>query len=88
MLERGALEPSQSPPMQVVGKVIGFQAINSGQALILGSDALERFKHRIRKVIPRAKGVSLETTIAELAPYIRVGVAISASAKRPLCWIT
>jgi|SRR5215469_9085577 len=29
---------SQSSPMQVDGKVIGFQAINSGQALVLGSD--------------------------------------------------
>jgi RNA-directed DNA polymerase len=33
--------------------------------------ALERFKHRIREVTLRAKGVSLETTIAELAPYLR-----------------
>jgi RNA-directed DNA polymerase len=33
--------------------------------------ALERFKHRIREVTRRAKGVSMETTIAELAPYLR-----------------
>src|SRR5437867_3550530 len=33
--------------------------------------ALERFKHRIREVTLRAKGVSMETTIAELAPYLR-----------------
>src|ERR1700716_1839297 len=33
--------------------------------------ALERFKHRIRDVTRRAKGVSMETTIAELAPYLR-----------------
>jgi len=33
--------------------------------------ALERFKHRIREVTLRAKGVSLETTIAELASYLR-----------------
>src|SRR6266481_2124604 len=30
-----------------------------------------RFKHRIREVTLRAKGVSLETTIAELASYLR-----------------
>src|SRR5437667_1247637 len=33
--------------------------------------ALERFKHRIREVTIRAKGVSLEATIAELASYLR-----------------
>ena len=33
--------------------------------------ALERFKYRIREVTYRAKGVSMETTIAELAPYLR-----------------
>jgi len=33
--------------------------------------ALERFKHRIREVTRRAKGVSMETTIAELTPYLR-----------------
>ncbi len=33
--------------------------------------ALERFKGRIREITRRAKGVSIETTIAELAPYMR-----------------
>src|SRR6266702_389218 len=33
--------------------------------------ALERFQHRIRETTRRAKGVSMETTIAELAPYLR-----------------
>ena len=33
--------------------------------------ALARFKHRIRDTTLRTKGVSLETTIAELAPYMR-----------------
>jgi hypothetical protein len=38
---------------------------------IIASKALERFKHRIRDTTRRAKGVSIETTIAELAPYLR-----------------
>ena len=38
---------------------------------IIAPKALERFKHRIRDVTRRAKGVSMETTIAELAPYLR-----------------
>jgi RNA-directed DNA polymerase len=33
--------------------------------------ALDRFKARVRDITRRAKGVSLETTIAELAPYMR-----------------
>jgi len=33
--------------------------------------ALERFKQRIREITRRAKGVSMETTMEELAPYMR-----------------
>jgi RNA-directed DNA polymerase len=33
--------------------------------------ALERFKQRIQDITRRAKGVSMETTMAELAPYLR-----------------
>src|SRR5438270_8256480 len=38
---------------------------------IIAPKALERFKARIRDITRRAKGVSIETTIAELAPYMR-----------------
>jgi len=33
--------------------------------------ALERFKRRIREITQRAKSVSMETTVEELAPYMR-----------------
>src|SRR5881398_3379940 len=33
--------------------------------------ALARFKRRVREITRRAKGVSIETTIEELAPYMR-----------------
>src|ERR1035437_8551463 len=33
--------------------------------------ALDRFKQRIREITQRAKGVSMETTMEELAPYMR-----------------
>src|SRR4030095_11543558 len=33
--------------------------------------ALDRFKERVREITRRAKGVSIETTIEELAPYMR-----------------
>src|ERR1039458_7205396 len=35
------------------------------------SSCLDLFKARIREITRRAKGVSIETTIAELAPYLR-----------------
>jgi RNA-directed DNA polymerase len=38
---------------------------------VIAPKALDRFKHRVRDITRRAKGVSLETTIAELAPYMR-----------------
>jgi len=50
---------------------------------IIAPKALERFKHRIRETTRRAKGVNMETTIEELAPYLRAGAAISVSAKTP-----
>jgi RNA-directed DNA polymerase len=38
---------------------------------IIAPKALDRFKHRIREITRRAKGVSIDETIAELAPYMR-----------------
>jgi RNA-directed DNA polymerase len=38
---------------------------------IIAPKALDRFKHRIREITRRAKGVSIDATIAELAPYMR-----------------
>ena len=37
----------------------------------IAPQVLERFKRRIREITRRAKGVSIETTIEELAPYMR-----------------
>ena len=53
-------------------KVLGF-SFSAGPEVkrIIAPKALERFKHRIREVTRRAKGVSMDTTIAELAPYLR-----------------
>src|SRR2546428_610556 len=44
--------------------------------------AVERFKQRIREITRQAKGVSLETTMATLAPYMRGWRANSGFAKR------
>src|SRR5437899_280390 len=53
-------------------KFLGF-SFSAGPDVkrIIAPKALERFKHRIRDVTRRAKGVSMETTLAELAPYLR-----------------
>jgi hypothetical protein len=42
----------------------------------LAPKALDRFKARVRDITRRAKGVSIETTIAELAPYMRGGAQL------------
>jgi RNA-directed DNA polymerase len=53
-------------------KFLGF-SFRTGPELqrMIAPEALERFKQRIRKITRRAKSVSIETTIAELAPYMR-----------------
>ena len=53
-------------------KLLGF-SFSPGPEIkrTIAPKALERFKHRIRETTRRAKGVSMEATIAELAPYLR-----------------
>ena len=47
--------------------------------------SLERFKQRIREITRKAKGVSIKTTMEELATICGAGATILASAKRPRC---
>jgi len=53
-------------------KLLGF-SFSAGPETkrMIAPKALERFKHRIRETTRRAKGVSMEATIAELASYLR-----------------
>jgi RNA-directed DNA polymerase len=53
-------------------KFLGF-SFTAGPEVkrVIAPKALDRFKQRIREITRRAKGVSIETTIAELAPYMR-----------------
>ncbi len=55
-----------------VRKFLGF-SFTAGPEVkrSIAPKALDRFKARIREVTRRAKGVSIETTIEELAPYMR-----------------
>src|SRR5215468_7611182 len=53
-------------------KFLGF-SFTAGPEVkrVIAPKALDRFKRRVREITRRAKGVSIETTIAELAPYMR-----------------
>ena len=53
-------------------KFLGF-SFTAGPEVkrIIAPKALDRFKRRIREITRRAKGVSIQTTIAELASYMR-----------------
>jgi RNA-directed DNA polymerase len=53
-------------------KLLGF-SFSAGKEVkrVIAPKALDRFKQRIREITRRAKGVSMDTTIEELAPYMR-----------------
>jgi RNA-directed DNA polymerase len=53
-------------------KLLGF-SFQAGREVkrVIAPKALDRFKRRIREITRRAKGVSIETTIEELVPYLR-----------------
>jgi RNA-directed DNA polymerase len=53
-------------------KFLGFSfTVGPEVKRVIAPKALDRFKQRIREITRRAKGVSIDTTMAELAPYMR-----------------
>src|SRR5215468_6824794 len=53
-------------------KFLGFSfKVGPEVKRVIAPKALDRFKHRIREITRRAKSVSMQTTIEELAPYMR-----------------
>ncbi len=53
-------------------KFLGFSfTVGPEVKRVIAPKALDRFKQRIREITRRAKSVSIETTMAELAPYLR-----------------
>jgi len=53
-------------------KFLGFSFTDGPEVQrVIAPMALARFKRRVREITRRAKGVSLETTMEELAPYMR-----------------
>src|SRR5256712_8533250 len=53
-------------------KFLGF-SFTAGPEVkrVIAPKAVDRFKQRIREITRRAKGVSMKTTMEELAPYMR-----------------
>src|SRR5215472_14952931 len=53
-------------------KFLGFSFTDGPEVQrVIAPKALDRFKRRVREITRRAKGVSIEMTMAELAPYMR-----------------
>jgi RNA-directed DNA polymerase len=53
-------------------KFLGFSFTDGPEVQrVIAPKALDRFKRRVREITRRAKGVSIETTMEELAPYMR-----------------
>src|ERR1700724_1833498 len=53
-------------------KFLGFSFTTAPEVKrTIAPKSLERFKRRLREITRRAKGVSMETTMEELAPYMR-----------------
>jgi RNA-directed DNA polymerase len=53
-------------------KFLGFSFTKGPEVKrAIAPKALERFKKRVRDITRRAKGVSIEVTMAELIPYLR-----------------
>src|SRR5712671_6069653 len=53
-------------------KFLGFSFTTGPEVKrVIAPKALDRFKQRIREITGRAKSVSMETTMEELAPYMR-----------------
>src|ERR1700724_3257952 len=53
-------------------KFLGFSFTGEREVKrVIAQKALDRFRRRIREITRRAKGVSMETTMEELAPYMR-----------------
>jgi RNA-directed DNA polymerase len=70
-------------------KFLGFSFTDGPEIKrIIAPKALERFKTRIREVTRRAKGVSLEASIAELAPYMRGWRSYFSFSETPLVLIS
>jgi RNA-directed DNA polymerase len=53
-------------------KFLGFSFTTGPEVKrVIAPKALDRFRRRVRDITRRAKGVSMETTMEELAPYMR-----------------
>src|SRR5216683_4658449 len=75
-------------------KFLGFSFTDGPEVQrVIAPKALDRFKRRVREITRRAKGVSIETTMAELAPYMRGWHSYFGFCETPrvlvslICWV-
>jgi RNA-directed DNA polymerase len=65
-------EPKSAVALPQERKFLGFSfSVGTEVKRVIAPKALDRFKQRIREITRRAQGVSMETTMEELAPYMR-----------------
>jgi RNA-directed DNA polymerase len=64
---------------------LGFSISNDGAERPIAPKALDTFKTRVREQTCRTRGLSLTQIVGELAPYLSVGAATSASARPIVC---
>ncbi len=70
-------------------KFLGFSFTDDPEVKrAIAPKALERFRKRIREITVRAKGVSIEATMAELVPYIRGWRGYFGFCETPEVWIS
>jgi len=67
-------------------KFLGF-SFTAGPEVqrVIAPKALDRFRRRIREITRRAKGVSIEKTMEELAPYMRGWCSYFGFCETPEC---
>jgi RNA-directed DNA polymerase len=72
-LRRAIESDRRLPAHPPVGRAAHFRAPTAGPDIkrTIAPKSLERFKQRIRDITRRAKGVSIKTTMEELATYMR-----------------
>jgi group II intron maturase len=76
LVAHGSSATAEDSPSRASGKPlktarrVGNETVTAAP-IVIAPKALDRFKQRIREVTSRVKGVSMATTIEELAPYMR-----------------
>ena len=64
------LEKSRIVPTSEL-EYLGFSFVGSRATINVSSKSIERFKHRIREITGRSRGISMERRVGELQRFVR-----------------